>query len=50
MSWLIDKSALWKLPRAPDYSAWLDRINRGLIHACVATRREVAVSARSASH
>lgn len=48
--WLIDKSALWKLPQSPDYDRWLDRINRGVVGACLPTRLEVAVSARSAEH
>lgn len=48
--WLIDKSALWKLSRSPDYALWIDRINRGQVWACLATRLEVAVSARDATH
>lgn len=48
--WLADKSALWKLPRSPDYDAWLERINRGLLFASLATRLEVAVSTRDAEH
>ncbi|MDQ3782580.1 MAG: VapC toxin family PIN domain ribonuclease [Actinomycetota bacterium] len=48
--WLIDKSALWKLPRSPDYPVWLDRINRGQIWGCLPTRLEVAVSARDPEH
>lgn len=49
-SWLIDKSALWKLPRSPDYSMWLDRINRGQVWSSLPTRLEVAVSAREPDH
>lgn len=49
-AWLIDKSALWKLPHSPDYSSWLDRINRGQVWACLPTRLEVAVSARDPEH
>jgi hypothetical protein len=30
-AWLVDKSALWKLPRSPDYPVLLDRINRGQV-------------------
>lgn len=48
--WLVDKSALWRLPRSPEYGDWIDRINRGLVWACVPTRLEVAVSARSVEH
>lgn len=43
--WLIDKSALWKLRQSPDYEVWVDRINRGLVAACITTRLEIAVSA-----
>ena len=46
--WLIDKSALWKLDHSPDYDEWLNRINRGLVWACMMTRLEVAVSAHDA--
>jgi predicted nucleic acid-binding protein len=49
-SWLIDKSALWKLPQSPDYPAWLDRINGGQVWGCLPTRLEVAVSARDLDH
>ena len=48
--WLIDKSALWKLPQSPDYPDWLDRINRGQVWASLPTRLEVAVSARDPAH
>ncbi|MDN5747345.1 MAG: VapC toxin family PIN domain ribonuclease [Pseudonocardia sp.] len=48
--WLVDKSALWKMPRSPDLDEWIDRINRGLVWACVPTRLEVAVSARNVDH
>lgn len=48
--WLIDKSALWKLPQSPDYEIWLDRINRGRVWAGLPTWLEVAVSARDAGH
>lgn len=47
--WLIDKSALWKLPRSPDYQLWLDRINAGKVWVGLPTTLEVAVSARDAS-
>lgn len=48
--WLLDKSALWKLSRSSDYELWIDRVNRGQVWACLATRLEVAVSARDATH
>lgn len=44
--WLIDKSALWKLPQSPDYEVWLDRINRGKVWAGLPTKLEVGVSAQ----
>lgn len=44
--WLIDKSALWKLPKSPDYEVSLDRINRGKVWVGLPTKLEVAVSAR----
>ncbi|MGH3977476.1 MAG: PIN domain-containing protein [Pseudonocardiaceae bacterium] len=49
-AWLIDKSALWKLPQSPEYDTWLDRINRGQLWASLPTRLEVAVSARDPEH
>lgn len=48
--WLIDKSALLKLPRSPDYEIWLNRINRGRVWAGLPTRLEVALSARKPEH
>lgn len=49
-AWLVDKSALWKLPRSTDYTVWLDRINRGQVWGSLPTRLEVAVSARDPDH
>lgn len=49
-AWLIDKSALWKLPRSPEYGDWVERINRGQVWGCLPTRLEVAVSARDPEH
>lgn len=48
--WLIDKSALWKLPQSADYEVWLARINRGKVWASLPTKLEVAVSARDPQH
>lgn len=44
--WVIDKSALWKLPRSSDYPTWIDRINRGRVWVALPTVLEVAVSSR----
>jgi predicted nucleic acid-binding protein len=46
-SWLIDKSALYRLGRSPDAQVWLDRINRGLVQISVPTMLEVGYSARN---
>lgn len=48
--WLVDKSALWKLPQSPDYELWLSRIDRGLVLVSLPTRLEVAVSTRDPEH
>ena len=48
--WLADKSALRKLPQSPDYSDWLNKINRGQVLLSLPTQLEVAVSARDANH
>jgi predicted nucleic acid-binding protein len=48
--WLVDKSALWKLPRSPDYHDWLNKINRGQVLLSLPTQLEVAVSARDSTH
>ncbi|HEX3611305.1 MAG TPA: PIN domain-containing protein [Sporichthyaceae bacterium] len=44
--WAIDKSALWKLPRSPDYPTWIDRINQGRVWVSLPTVLGVAVSSR----
>ncbi len=44
--WVIDKSALWKLPQSPDYATWIDRINQGRVWVGLPTVLEVAVSSR----
>ena len=46
-SWLIDKSALVRLSRAPDPEAWADRIDRGLVRVSSVTLLEVGFSARA---
>ncbi|WP_019878015.1 PIN domain-containing protein [Sporichthya polymorpha] len=48
--WVVDKSALWKLPHSPDYATWLERINRGRVWVGLPTSLEVAVSSRDANH
>lgn len=45
--WLIDKSALVRLSRAPDWEAWLNRIERGLVRVTSLTLLEAGFSARS---
>ena len=47
-TWLIDKSALTRLGSAADASAWIERIDRGLVRIATVTRLEVGYSARSA--
>lgn len=48
IGWLIDKSALVRLGRAPDAREWADRIERGLVRIATVTLLEVGYSARSA--
>lgn len=48
VGWLIDKSALVRLPQAPDAREWADRIERGLVRIATVTLLEVGYSARSA--
>jgi predicted nucleic acid-binding protein len=46
-TWLIDKSALVRLPASPDAAEWAGRIERGLVRITTVTRLEVGYSARS---
>lgn len=46
--WLIDKSAITRLPVAAEPGEWASRIDRGLVHICALTVLEVGYSARSA--
>ena len=46
-TWLIDKSALVRLPTSPDAELWAERIERGLVRITTVTRLEVGYSARS---
>lgn len=45
--WLVDKSALVRLPRSPDAAIWMERIDRGLVRVATVTLLEVGFSARS---
>ena len=45
--WLIDKSALVRLPVSPDAAEWAVRMERGLVRITTVTRLEVGYSARS---
>ena len=47
-TWLIDKSALVRLPLSPDAPEWARRVERGLVRISTVTRLEVGFSARSA--
>jgi predicted nucleic acid-binding protein len=46
-TWLIDKSALIRIPDSPDVAQWNNRIERGLVHITNITRLEIGYSARS---
>ena len=45
--WLIDKSALVRLPASPDAVEWAGRVERGRVRIATVTRLEVGYSARS---
>lgn len=49
MTWLIDKSALVRLPGSLDAMEWAVRIERGLVRITTVTRLEVGYSARTGS-
>jgi len=46
-TWLIDKSALVRLPRSPNAEAWFNRMQRGLVRISTVTRLEVGFSFRN---
>lgn len=48
-AWLIDKSALVRVPNSPDVDQWNNRIERGLVHITNLTRLEIGYSARTGS-
>ncbi len=45
--WLVDKSALIRIPHSADASVWSARIDRGLLRITTITRLEIGYSARS---
>lgn len=47
--WLIDKSALVRLPQSVGAAEWASKIQRGLVRISTVTRLEIGFSARSAS-
>ncbi len=46
-TWLIDKSALLRLPASPDALEWIARIDRGLVSITTPSLLEAGYSARS---
>jgi predicted nucleic acid-binding protein len=48
-AWLIDKSALRRLPESPDVALWVSRIQTGMVRVSVITRLQVGFSAQSAA-
>jgi predicted nucleic acid-binding protein len=46
-AWIIDKSALVRLPLSVDAAEWASRIERGQVRIATVTRLEVGFSARS---
>ena len=48
-TWLIDKSALVRIPDSPDVAQRNNRIERGLVHITNVTLLEIGYSARSGS-
>jgi len=45
--WLIDKSALVRIPGSPEESLWSNRVDRGLVRISTVTRLEAGFSFRS---
>ena len=45
--WLVDKSALVRIPQSHEATVWSDRIERGLVRISAITRLEIGYSARS---
>ena len=46
-SWLIDTSALTRLPASDGVTTWVERISRGLVRITAVARLELGYSARS---
>jgi predicted nucleic acid-binding protein len=47
--WLIDKSALVRVPDSPDAELWFGRVERGLVRVASPTILEMGYSAQSAA-
>jgi predicted nucleic acid-binding protein len=47
--WLIDKSALTRIPTSPDAEVWMNRVDRGLVRISVPTLLEIGYSAQTAA-
>jgi predicted nucleic acid-binding protein len=47
VGWLIDKSALVRIPAHVDEPVWSQRVDQGLVHICAVTLLEVGYSARN---
>lgn len=45
--WLVDKSALVRIPQSNDAMVWSERIDRGLLRISAITRLEIGYPARS---
>lgn len=48
-AWLMDKSALVRIPKSPDRELWLRRITSGLVRVTTVTLLELGFSTRSGS-
>ena len=46
-TWLIDTSAINRLPESPHSKLWIERIEQGQVHISAITRLEIGYSARS---
>ena len=42
--WLVDKSALVRIPQGHEATVWSDRIERGLVRISAITRLEIGYS------
>ena len=48
-SWLIDKSALARMPDHSEEPVWSERVDRGLVHVCAITLLKLGYSTRNAA-